>query len=213
MANTLRRGSRRISWCSSVSDLLVFTANPDDLLLQSARRVGIEIAAYTPNPWGDFVNGKTRRGAEFLRTRTEPFAMWTDGYDSLILKPEADILSILTAPVLISAERNCFPDSHRAEEFPDTGSLPRFLCAGCYIGRREELIAALEVVLSLATTGDDQRAWTSAYLAGAVPGLKIDHERRIFHSMGDGDPVGDSCVIHFNGRVPGLREFWEARND
>lgn len=168
----LRLGSRRISWCSSVSDLLVFTANPDSLLLESARRVGIEVASYTPNPWKDYANGKTRCGADFLRTRTEPFAMWTDGYDSLILKPEADILSRLTAPVLISAERNCFPDSHRAEEFPDAGTLPRFLCAGGYIGRREELIAALEVVLSMATTGDDQRAWTSAYLAEARAGSR-----------------------------------------
>lgn len=62
----------------------------------------------------------------------------------------------------------------------------------------------------MATTGDDQRAWTSAYLAGAVPGLAIDHERKIFHSMGDGDPVRDSCTVHFNGRVPGREWFWKT---
>ena len=193
-----------------MSGLLVFSANPDALLLESGRRVGIDIVSYTPNPWKDYVNGKLRCGAGFLRGRTEPFAMWLDGYDSLILKSEAEILARLSAPVLISAERNCFPDPERAAEFPDTGTLPRFPCAGGYIGRREELIAAMEIVLSMATTGDDQRAWTAAYLAGAVPGLAIDHERRIFHSMGDGEPVGDSCTVHFNGRIPGRDEWWRA---
>ena len=193
-----------------MSGLLVFSANPDALLLESGRRVGIEIASYPAEPWRDFVHGKTRLGSEFLRARAEPFAMWLDGYDSLILKSEAEILARLSAPVLISAERNCFPDPERAAEFPDTGTLPRFPCAGGYIGRREELIAAMEIVLSMATTGDDQRAWTAAYLAGAVPGLAIDHERRIFHSMGDGEPVGDSCTVHFNGRIPGRDEWWRA---
>ncbi len=193
-----------------MSGLLVFSANPDPLLLESARRVGIEIASYAVDPWRDYVHGKLRLGVEFLRTRSESVAMWLDGFDSLILKPEVEILSRLEATVLISAERNCFPDSERASEFPGTGSLPRFLCAGGYIGKREELVAAMEIVLSMATGGDDQRAWTAVYLAGAVPGLAIDHERKIFQSMGDGDLTGDTCALHFNGRTPGRDEWWRA---
>ena len=195
---------------SRMPNLLVFSANADPQLIEPGARFGIEVRPYSPTPWKDYVNGKLRCGIEFLRTRAGPVATFLDGYDSLILKPEAEILARLSAPVLISAERNCFPDPERAAEFPDTGTLPRFPCAGGYIGRREELIAAMETVLSMATTGDDQRAWTAAYLAGAVPGLAIDHERRIFHSMGDGEPVGDSCTVHFNGRIPGRDEWWRA---
>ena len=137
--------------------------------------------------------------------------MWLDGYDSLILKSEAEILARLDAPAPISAERNCFPDSERAEEFPLIGAGPRYLCAGGYIGNREYLIATMETVLSMAATGDDQRAWTSAYLAGAVSGLAVDRERAIFCSEGDGDTKeADPCSRHWNGRIPGRDEFWKT---
>lgn len=194
-----------------MADLCVFTANPDRLLLESGHRVGIDIVSYPADPWRSFIHGKTILGAEFLKTRAEPFAMWVDGYDSLILKSETEIISRLNAPVLISAERNCFPDFARAAEFPDTSHLPTFVCAGGYIGRREDLIAALETVAAIAKDGDDQRAWTEAYLSGAVPGLMIDHWRRIFCSEGDGDTAGaDPATRHWNGRVPGREEFYKV---
>ena len=62
-------------------------------------------------------------------------------------------------------------------------------------------------------TEDDQLAWTRSYLAGSQPYIQIDHSRSMFACMGDDAKVpNDVCVRHWNGRVQGRQEFWEALN-
>ncbi len=185
-----------------MSDLCVFTANADDLLIASASRVGIIVQSYQTLNHG-FVTDKTRKGIAFLETRTEPYALWTDGTDSLILKSETEILSRFSGGILIAAENNCWPDAGRYG--------PPFLNAGGYMGVRQELIVALRAVLGVAADEDDQRAWTTAYIGGLIPGLVIDSERRVFCSESGGDTAdADPCIRHFNGRVPGRKEYWES---
>lgn len=194
-----------------MSDLLIFSCNADELLIASGKRVGIEVQSYSPI-WKGYVDGKLRHGIEFLEPRTEEFAMFLDGADTLLLKSEAEILARLTVPVLIAAERTCWPDAELGDRFPYADH-PRFPNAGGYIGKRTELIAAMKTVLQWATGEDDQRAWTAALLAGVLPNVRIDHERRIFCSQGDWDTEkADPCSRHYNGRVPGRQEFWEALN-
>lgn len=196
-----------------MSDLLVFSANPDSLLLESAAHFSVTLRHYSPKPWNNYVNGKLVEGVKFLSQQIEPVVMWVDGYDSLILKSEADILSrwqSLGFPLIMSAERNCFPDAERASEFPERGLMPRFPCSGAFMGTRADVLTAMHTAIQYAgNNGDDQRAWTSAILSGAV-GMQLDHGRVLFQSMGDGDPYGDACVAHFNGRVPGRGDLWKG---
>lgn len=194
-------------------NLCTFTADADPLLLESAAHVGVAIKSYTVNPWIGWTSGKLKAGVNFLSSQTEEFAMWVDGYDSLILKPEADILARLQSlgfPLLISAERNCWPDASNADKFPEYGSMPRYPCAGGFIGLRSDVITAMhQAILFAEGDENDQRAWSKGMLAGVIH-AQIDHARRIFCSEGDGDTSGaNPCVRHWNGKLPGRKEAWE----
>ncbi len=198
------------------SQLLVFTTGNDlDLLQQSANSVMITISEYHV-PWSDYVQVKLRGGINHILntvyTRPKPYVMWVDGHDSLILKPEDEILARLDAlgnPVLIAAEANCWPDAELAGKYPESPS-PRFLNAGGFIGPIERVMTAMHTALSYADSGDDQRAWTKAYLDKALPEVQIDHARRIFACASDGDAAlkADTCCLHWNGKLPGRGEYW-----
>ncbi len=183
-----------------MSNLCVFTANADPLLIASGTGVGITVNSY-PTANHGFVTDKTKKGIAFLENRTEQYALWVDGTDSLILKPVDEILSRFSGGILIACEKNCWPDNGRYD--------PPFLNAGGYMGRREDLVAALRIVLSVADNEDDQRAWTTAYIDGLIPGLVMDTDRSVFCSMADGVEA-DSCIKHWNGRIRGRDEFWEG---
>lgn len=188
-----------------MSDLCVFTANADELLIASGQRVGITVQSYPTHHHG-FVTDKTKSGIAFLESRSEAFALWTDGGDSLIVKEEAEILSRFTGGILIAAENTCWPDADRALLYG-----PAYLNAGGYMGVRKDLIQALRTVLRVAADEDDQRAWTTAYLKELVPDLRIDTQRRVFRSEADGgDEKRDPCIRHWNGRVTGRDEAWSA---
>ncbi len=197
------------------SDLCIFTANADALLYASAARVNISICSYHCNPWPGYVTGKLKRGIEFLNTRTEQYAMWIDGMDTLLLKSEVAIIDELwrcRTPVM-AAENNCWPDSYAARFYPSPSG--PYINAGCFAGRRTRLLEAMHTALQCAIPGDedDQRAWTTAYIRhynSDYPELAIDSDRRIFQCMGDGGDVRDTCVAHWNGRTPGREEYWKG---
>ncbi len=200
------------------SDLLVFTTGSNlDLLKESARAVMITVHSYE-SAWSDYVEVKLRKGIQFLVSQMweHPYAMWVDGNDSLILQPEAEILARLHAagdPVVIAGESNCWPDAHLAASYPHV-PYPHYINAGGFIGPIGSVLRAMHVALQYAATGDDQRAWTAAYLDKALPDVQIDHSRRIFSCMGDG-PVAesvDTCVRHYNGHVGGREEYWRKRS-
>ncbi len=195
--------------------LCVFTADADSLLLASAAKAGIAIKYYNINQWPGYVTGKLREGVKFLSGQTEEFAMWVDGHDSLILKSESEIIARLQSmgfPLLISAERTCWPDAHRASEFKSVSGMPQFPNAGGFIGLRSEVLTAMHQAIQCATDEDDQRAWTTGILSGIIQ-VQIDHARRIFCSEGDGGAaVADPCVRHWNGATPGRGEFWGKIN-
>lgn len=202
-----------------MSSLCVFTTGSDlELFLYSCARVGIVPATYEA-AWKDYVHVKLIPAIPFLESRTEDYAMWVDGNDSLIIQPEEEILrrmAIATHPIFISAERNCWPDPQNAPMYAQrdpSASDPKFINAGGFIGPRKLLIKYMKTVLSYADdSGDDQRAWIRAYLAGALPDLWIDHGRWIFSSVADGREAeqADCCVKHWNGKIRGRQEYWEG---
>lgn len=196
--------------------LCIFTANADDILIASGARVGITVNSYSCQ-WKGYVTGKLREGVKFLQGRTEQFAMWIDGMDTLILKPEVDILARLQAygfTVVIAAEATCWPDEHLAGKYNQMLPQPRYLNAGGFIGLRGEVMTAMHAAIQCAEGDeDDQRAWTKAYLAGMLPNVQIDGARQIFCSEGDGNTEkADPCTRHFNGRAPGREEYWGKVN-
>lgn len=198
-----------------MSDLCVFTAGNDlALARQSCERVGIRLQEFD-GKWSTFSDIKLVRARAFLETRAEEYAMWIDGHDSLVLEGEDEILRRFRAlrfPVVVSAEQNCFPDPELAEQYPVARD-PRYICAGGWIGRRTSLIDVLRRISLHDSTDHDQRAWTKAFLAGVLPEVQIDYGRKIYASVGDGDEAltSGACVMHWNGRVPGREEFWNAQ--
>lgn len=201
-----------------MSNLFVFTTGNDlDTLKASAASVMITVHAYDCK-WSDYVQVKLREGIRFLlkEIRHQEYAMWVDGHDTLIVQPESEILARLHAagdPMIIAGEANCWPDSSLSDKYPAAPS-PRFLNAGGFIGPFGAVLTAMHTALSHAETGDDQRAWTTAYLAGALPTVQIDHARRIFSCIGDGAEAmaADTCVKHFNGKIPGRDDYWKTRS-
>ena len=199
-----------------MSELCVFTAGQDLALARaSCERVGIRLQEFD-GKWSTFSEIKLVRARKFLETRGEKFAMWIDGHDSLLLQDEETILRRYHAigrPVVVSAERSCHPDPERAESYPvaPTG-WPRFLNAGGWIGRTEDLISVLDRVRRADPVDHDQRAWTTALLAGILPEVTLDYARRIFACVGDGPGImsADTCVMHWNGGVAGRDRYWKA---
>jgi hypothetical protein len=203
-----------------MSDLLVFTSGDNtSLLRRSCEAVGIALAEIVA-PWTDYVDIKLRKAIDFLIGRPEPYCMWVDGNDTLVLKSESEILARLHAlgdPVMTAAECNCWPDPDKAEVYLDLiryylTDQPLYINAGGFIGPKHNLLTVMHTVLSVAKTGDDQRAWTDAYLAGMIPQMQIDHGRHIFSCAGDGKQalMADTCMMHFNGHVPGREEYWTS---
>ena len=200
-----------------MADLLVFSADPDRLLIESATRVGIAVKSYISNPWIGWTSGKLKDGIAFLSQQSEPYALWVDGHDSLILKPEDEIMRFVPeSGVLVAAEKNCWPDNAIAGKYDLVNRSqrrlddPQYLNAGGYCGRRDELIRTMRFVLELANGDEnDQAAWAQAFLAGTE--ITIDHQRHIFCSEGDGGTANaDPCVRHWNGKIPGREDFFRS---
>ena len=203
-----------------MSNLLVFSTGSNvDLFVKSCQRLGITPELYDAK-WTGYVTVKLREGVKFLtsRLRREQYCMWVDSNDSLVVKPEDEILARLHAvgdSILISAEKNCWPDADLATKYPKLEippHLPHFINAGGFIGPISTVLTAMHTAIAYATSEDDQRAWTAAYLAKAIPDLQIDYHRRLFSCVADGEDAlkANTCVLHFNGRVGGRNEYYET---
>lgn len=202
------------------SNLFVFTTGKDtSLLRESAKSVNITLHEYPNPPWTSFLDIKLRKGLVYLSQqlpfRKEELVMWVDGDDSLILKPEHDIVARYMAfggeHILMSAENSCWPDETLASKFPEVAQ-PRYLCAGGFIGPKNLVMAAMAQVIMDAKGDNDQLEWTRSYLAKTIH-LQLDHTRRIFANISDGEAAlkADSCVKHWNGKLPGRKEYWDER--
>lgn len=199
-------------------ELFVFTNNGDELLIKSGERNSIEICNRVSSFGEDYVSTKLRRGMETLKTHgiELPYAMWVDGLDTLILYNADAIIrrlhSALTTghTMLIAAERNCWPDQERAVEYPlALDSKQAYINSGCFAGETFAMLRAMEIVAERATDENDQRAWTAAFLAGQLPFVQVDADRRLCVCQSDGRDYDTSPpVIHWNGRTPGRAEFF-----
>ena len=163
---------------------------------------------------GDFRVGKLRavlRGARAVEDKYDLF-MVLDGFDTLVRKPYSDIISrwqILGGPpLLLSAEKNCFPDPGVADRYPACDGPYRYINAGTWLAKTHYLFFALENMVScqrFERECDDQRMWTQLFLDGSLPGAATDTQSRVFQTMwGATDEEvksRDACVVHYNGGI------------
>lgn len=218
-----------------ISPLCVFTADyhypPVDsgLLRRSCARLDIDLQFYgSGKTWPGYGIGKLVGPLEFLKTRTEPFCLYTDSQDSFLVRDTQAIIEAYarcgSPQVLLSAEKNCYPERDWAGEYPVSSSPWRYICAGGWMGTRKCLIAALEEVAD----GDvfrrdsfcDQRCWTDWYLRHPNGKLRasLDTNCEVFQSLFWEDEMTDDgqnkktftrpCVFHFNGRTHGEHEWY-----
>lgn len=194
--------------------LFLYTAGEPErlaLLQESCDRVGLPLNSYKAE-WSSWAGIKAQEGRRFLEAHcpSGAIAMWVDGHDSLVVQPEAVILERwrwLGGGLVIASEMNCWPEMAWASDYPEAPG-NRYLCAGGYIGPRDELIEALALVERLSSDGNDQTGWTIAYLEKCFP-LKIDHESNLFRSL-NSPAHTESCVYHWNGKLPGREEWWRS---
>lgn len=151
----------------------------------------------------------TLRAIPKLRKEGFDLVLYADGFDSFIVGDEVEIRYRWNAmgkrPMVLSGEKNCWPDAHKADRYPNSDSLWRFINAGTWIAQINYLEDVLSAMLKRVPESerDDQRMWTDAYLDGWLPGAVVDTERVLFQTMWQTSiyEVGSSPVIHHNGGV------------
>src|SRR5574340_640 len=132
--------------------------------------------------------------------------LWVDAFDAFVMATVEDIVfrwhNLGCPPMVFSAEKNCWPDPYLADYYPATPSPWKFINAGTWFAQVGYLRDVLKTLLSQFKEDDnDQRIWTSAFLAGLLPGSVIDTERKIFQTMWGTEiyEVDSPCVVHYNG--------------
>ncbi|MDD1678313.1 MAG: hypothetical protein LUO93_03910, partial [Methanomicrobiales archaeon] len=112
---------------NATKDLLVFTCDypnpPADitLLRRSCELQDINLATYGEGDWPGYALGKIVAAREFLLAREEPFAMFVDGRDSLILDKADHILDQyqrIGSQIVIAGEKTCWPDANLGTHYP-----------------------------------------------------------------------------------------------
>lgn len=212
-----------------MSDLCVFTCNydipfVDSVLLQrSAETLGMELHAYGSGNFPGFGIGKVRDAITFLQARDERYCLYTDCSDAFIARADImDAYDRVGAPdILLSGETNCYPDADRAGEYPASDSPWKYINAGGWMGERSRVLEALEEIWDFTEDKTcDQRMWTRWFLGfhEAQSRAKIDTVCHVFQTGFSEGQISDKgvnlvtgnspCVFHFNGRVPGRREWY-----
>ena len=187
-------------------------------LLASGRRYGIEIEPLgLGQPWrgGDMAAG-TGGGQKINLLRPALAALppdrpvlFVDGYDTIVTRHAEDLLAAwkrLGGGAVFAAEAYCWPDTDRAEHYPEVDTPYRFLNSGVFLGQAGELLRILEG--RVADSDDDQRYYTGQFLSGRHA-MRLDYGCELFQCLNGalGDVQADpGRGMLFNRRT----ESWPA---
>lgn len=113
--------------------------------------------------------------------------LFLDGYDSIIVANEEEILSKyiqLNKGVAFSAEINCWPDNDLAKLFPYTNSTFKYLNSGGFIGRSKLIknILNQEVEEKTNFINSDQYLWIKRFLKNQKT-IGLDYNCKIFNTF------------------------------
>lgn len=157
---------------------------------------------------------------EWLRRvpAADQIVLFTDAHDVRVTaRPEAVLAAYRSyagpqgapLPVVLSAERNCWPDERAAAYYAthrDSRVVYKYVNSGGYIGPAGALLALLtaadaEEPFTAAT--DDQGAWTRIYLTHQAS-VRLDTECRIFQSLhlAENDVDATSGMNQRTGTLP-----------
>lgn len=125
-----------------------------------------------------------------------------DAYDVIALNKctnkllEENILSFFDDnKVTFNAEINCFPDGSLAGRYPDTNSKWKYLNAGIYTGKVENILQMLDLVLSKIVNSMDQLEFSKLFLDSTL--IDLDYECKTFQTLYSGSVGGSVDVSDF----------------
>ena len=136
--------------------------------------------------------------------------MFLDGYDTFIntdAKTLQERFLGFNCDVVFSAERDCWPDTNLASEYPPSDTIFKYLNSGTFIGRAGAIKNLIQEEIQ--NSDDDQRYYTKKFLSGRHD-IKLDTECYIFQCNYEDTQIVRrhlynpstgcySCVYHGNG--------------
>jgi hypothetical protein len=149
---------------------------------------------------------------------SDPIILFVDAYDVINLAPRAELLEkfrSFDSPIVVGAEKSCWPNPADAPLFPHQEKPFRFLNAGCIIGYKSAISKCI-AKFAISPMDSEQGAWTKAFLSGE-DNIKIDYDGKLFFNLHGAD-LSDyevtglergrwtlthsretPCIIHGNG--------------
>lgn len=201
-----------------------FTTDPKQYqwLRKSADKFNVPLRIFGKGEsFPDTVGQIQRLRSEFMAC-TGPYVLFTDAYDTLFCRWDADEvierIDMEPSGLVISCESECWPPGPWCDAYKGGP----FINGGQYCGKKDALIALMERMLETPDTqGGSTQERLHRMFADGYP-MSLDRERRIFCSMSGGyAPVVEAIyayhvgsimpmMLHFNGRTDGI-ETWGAR--
>ncbi len=118
----------------------------------------------------------------------------TDAHDTYFLQSPFNMPPVKENIPLISTEKACWPDAHRASEYPDyyrgdmlANPVWRFVNSGQYLFPIKLFMEVVDA-MPIFPQDDDQRWLTSVYLAKRWP-IQLDYTCAVFQSIAFEAPV------------------------
>lgn len=179
-------------------------------------------------PWPGLYQGKVVDLRRAIENVDSEYILVSDANDAFFLAEEDEILAKFHAAkcsVLISGDRNCWPEPYLEPLYPQSESLWRYspwryVNSGGYMGSKESLLKLLSIMQNLPTTmlpfesdrdwANDQFRLSLAYLTDlSVAGLTlgVDISCQVFQTMHSNAPTDlewkdDRLVNKITGSQP-----------
>lgn len=207
------------------------------MLVESCKKLDIHLHLFgMGEPWPGLYTGKVYRLRREIDQIDSSYILVTDSSDSFFLANSDDILTKymgMNVPVVISAEKNCWPSSLIESYYPKISSPWCYLNSGGYIGRKEEIVSVLSYMEGMPILDplyrsrdwdNDQFRFSLLYI-DSQPSIKLDSRCEIFQTMGnvvEGDVEWRDGylrnlitntypqVIHYNGHAPGMQKDFKT---
>lgn len=183
-------------------------------------------------PWPGLFEGKIKRLRREVETLKSTYILVCDSSDTFVLGNKEDLLTKflgINAPLVVSAEKNCWPQPSLASYFPKIDSQWCYLNSGGYMGRKEDIVSVLDYMSRMPISEaiyrskdweNDQFRLSLVYV-DSVSSIKLDTRCELFQTMGNvkegelefrGNMLRNlvtntyPLVVHYNGHTPGMRE-------